>query len=276
MTTLDGKVAFITGAARGQGRSHALRLAEAGADIIAIDLCEPVASVAYDMPTEDDLNITAKLVEETGRHIVTAKGDVRDRPALQKVLDEGLSEFGRLDIVVANAGVMPTLGDRSRSDNAWHDAVDIMLTGVFLTVEVAVPHLVEQGTGGSIVIISSTAGLKGIPRHLSMLNAGTLGYHAAKHGVVGLMRAYANSLAEHSIRVNTIHPTGVNTPMVVNDAFMQWTMEEPGVAESMQNPLPIPLIEPLDVSNAVLWLCSDEARAVTGVTFPVDAGFNLR
>lgn len=274
--TLEGQVAFITGAARGQGRSHAVALAARGADIIAIDLCGPVESVAYDMSTEDDLATTAKLVEETDRRIFTAKADVRDRAALQQALDAGVAELGRLDIVIANAGIMPVLGDKARSDIAWHEAVDIMLTGVYHTCEVAIPRLIEQRRGGSIVITSSTAGLKGITDRASMLNAGMLGYHAAKHGVVGLMRAYANALAEHSIRVNTVHPTGVNTPMVVNEAFFNWAMEEPGVAENFQNALPIPMIEAEDVSDAVVWLCLPGARVMTGVALPVDAGFTLR
>lgn len=276
MPKLEGKVAFITGAARGQGRSHAVRLAEEGADIIALDLCGPVASVAYSMPTEDDLTETVKLVEDTGRQIVAIKADVRDRAAVQNALDRGLEQFGRVDIVLANAGIMPVLGELAQSDGAWHDAVDIMLTGVFLTVEVAVPHLIRQQSGGSIVITSSTAGLKGVPRERTLSTPGMLGYHAAKHGVVGLMRAYANSLAEHSIRVNTVHPTGVNTPMVVNEQFMQWAIDTPTVVESLQNPIPVQLIEPIDVSNAIAWLCSDDARYVTGVTLAVDAGFVLR
>jgi SDR family mycofactocin-dependent oxidoreductase len=276
MTNLEGQVAFITGAARGQGRSHAIRLAEEGADIIAIDLCEPIDSVAYEMPTEEDLADTAKLVQDTGRRIVTAKADVRDRAGLQRALDDGIAELGRLDIVVANAGVMPVLGEKARPDNAWHDAVNVMLTGVYYTCEVAIPTLIKQGTGGSIVITSSTAGLKGITARPSMLNAGMLGYHASKHGVVGLMRAYANALASESIRVNTVHPTGVNTPMVVNEAFLMWAMEEEGVVENFQNALPIPMIEPEDVSNAVAWLCMPASRAITGVALPVDAGFTLR
>lgn len=276
MGKLEGKVAFITGAARGQGRSHALRLAEEGADIIAVDLCEPVESVVYEMPDDAELAGTVKLVEDTGRRIVARKGDVRARGDLQHALNDGLSEFGRLDIVVANAGIMPVLGEPSRQDQAWLDAIDIMLTGVFLTVEVCLPTLVDQGEGGSIVLTSSTAGLKGLTRGRSVTTAGMLGYHASKHGVVGLMRAYANALAGDNIRVNSIHPTGVNTPMVANEPFVMWAMEEPDIAASFQNPLPVQLIEPIDVSNAIAWLCSDEGRYVTGMTMQIDAGFLVR
>ncbi|MGA8547711.1 MAG: mycofactocin-coupled SDR family oxidoreductase [Mycobacterium sp.] len=276
MKMFDGKVAFVTGAARGQGRSHAIRLAEEGANIIALDICAEVPSVAYDMPTEEDLDGTVKLVEDAGGKIAAFRGDVRDRATVQNAVATGIERFGRLDFVLANAGIMPVFGERAKPDNAWHDAIDIMLTGVFHTVECCADTLIEQGQGGSIVLTSSTAGLKGIPRTRAMSPAGMLGYHAAKHGVVGLMRVYANTLAPHSIRVNTVHPTGVNTPMVVNEAFVQWAAEDPLVGEIFQNALPIPLIEPVDISNAIVWLCSEQARYVTGVTLPVDAGFTMR
>jgi SDR family mycofactocin-dependent oxidoreductase len=276
MKKFEGKVAFITGAARGQGRSHALRFAEEGASIVALDLCDDVASVAYDMPTQDDLAGTVKLVEDTGAQIIAMRGDVRDSAGLDDAVAAGMDRFGRIDFVLANAGIMPVLGDKAKSNNAWHDAIDIMLTGVFNTVEACADRLIEQGEGGSIVITSSTAGVKGIPRTREMSPPGMLGYHAAKHGVLGLMKVYANSLAPHSIRVNAVVPTGVNTPMVVNEGFMQWAAEEPLVGEIFgQNRLPIALIEPLDVSNAMVWLCSAEARAVTGIALPVDAGFTL-
>jgi SDR family mycofactocin-dependent oxidoreductase len=272
MGRLDGKVAFITGAARGQGRSHAVRLAEEGADIIAIDLCEQFESVAYPMPTLDDLADTVKLVEDVGRGIIAKQADVRDRSGLQRVLDEGLAAFGHVDIVLANAGIMPVMGDMSRHDQAFFDAIDVMLTGVFLTIEVAIPPMVERGEGGSIVITSSTAGLKGLSKSRSVATAGMLGYHAAKHGVVGLMRAYANALASDRIRVNTVHPTGVNTLMVVNEAFGRYVAEHPEIVSALQNPLPVDLVDAVDVSNAIVWLCSDEGRYVTGVSLPVDAG----
>jgi SDR family mycofactocin-dependent oxidoreductase len=276
MNRLDGKVAFITGAGRGQGRSHAIRLAEEGADIIALDLCADMTSVPYPMATEDDLAHTVKLVEDAGGRIVAQTGDVRDRSAIESAIAAGVATFGRLDIVLPNAGIMPVMGEKSRPDTAWHEAIDVMLSGVYYTVECSADRMIEQGEGGSIVITSSTAGLKGLARSRSMATAGMLGYHAAKHGVVGLMHAYANALAPHSIRVNTVHPTGANTPMVVNEAFFQWAADEPLVAESMQNALPVALIEAVDVSNAIVWLCSEEARYVTGVTLPVDAGFTIR
>jgi SDR family mycofactocin-dependent oxidoreductase len=276
MGKLDGKVAFVTGAARGQGRSHAVRLAEEGADIIAVDLCDQIETVMYEMPTEADLAGTVKLVEDTGRRIVAGRGDVRERDVLARILGQGLAEFGRLDIVVANAGIMPVMGEPSAADAAWYDAINVMLTGVFLTIEVCLPTLIDQHNGGSIVITSSTAGLKGLAPNPRVATAGLLGYIAAKHGVVGLMRAYANALAADGIRVNTVHPTGVNTPMVVNEHFMNWATEEPDIGASFQNALPVQLVEPLDVSNAIAWLCSDDARYVTGVTLPVDAGFLVR
>jgi len=272
MGLLDGKVAFISGGARGQGRSHALRLAEEGADIITFDICEQLSSVAYAGATEDDLAETTKLVEERDRRIVARKADVRDLAAVQSVLEEGVSEFGRVDIVLANAGVMPIVGDQSQTAAAWHEAIDIMLTGVFHTCEAAIPHLIEQGQGGSIVITSSLAGLRAPMRTMDMKSNGMLGYFAAKHGVVGLMRAYANVLGPYSVRVNTIHPTGVNTPMVANPEFMAHATEHPGFMEAMRNALPVMMVESEDVSNAIVFLCSDAGRYISGVALPVDAG----
>ena len=272
MGLLDGKVAFISGGARGQGRSHALRLAEEGADIITFDLCAQPATTGYAGATEDDLAETAKLVEERDRRIVARKADVRDQSAVQAVLDEGVSEFGRVDIVLANAGIMSMIGEGSHRIEAWHESIDVMLTGVLYTCEAAIPHLIEQGEGGSIVITSSLAGLRAPMRTLDMKSLGALGYFAAKHGVVGLMRAYANALGPYSIRVNTVHPTGVNTPMVANPEFMAMAQEHPEWMEAMRNALPVPMIESEDVSNAILYLCSDAGRFITGVTMPVDAG----
>jgi SDR family mycofactocin-dependent oxidoreductase len=264
---LEGKVAFITGAARGQGRSHAVRLAEEGADIIAVDLCRQVESVAYPMSTPDDLAETAKEVESRDRRIVAVEADVRDDTALQAAFDRGVAELGPVDIVLANAGIAPMSLHETRQ--SWRDVIDINLTGVFHTVEVAIPSMIERGQGGSIVITSSTAGLTGIGGS----NPGGLGYTASKHGVVGLMRNYANELAPHSIRVNTVHPTGVRTPMVVNDFLMAAMAQNPSGGSSLENALPVDLVEPEDVSNAIIWLVSDEGRYVTGVTLPVDAGF---
>jgi SDR family mycofactocin-dependent oxidoreductase len=273
MGRLANKVAFITGAARGQGRAHAIRLAEEGADIIAFDLCQQMDSVAYPMSTRDDLDETVKLVEGAGRRIVAVQGDVRDRQALDAAVQSGVAELGRLDFVIPNAGILALFGDASQQPAGWHDSIDVMLSGVFHTVEAAKPVLLEQNQGGSIVITSSTAGLKGLGRGFDGLGTGSFGYAASKHGVVGLMRLYANAFAPHSIRVNTVHPTGVNSAMVVNEGFGEWVGEHPVMAESMQNAMPVDLVECSDIANAVAFLCSNEARYITGVALPVDAGF---
>jgi SDR family mycofactocin-dependent oxidoreductase len=270
MGRLDGKVAFITGAARGQGRSHAIRLAQEGCEIIGLDLCRQIDSVVYPMATPDDLAETVRMVEEQDHRMVAEQADVRDLDQLSAVLQKGLREFGRLDIVLANAGIAPMVGDPRMEAQAWLDAIDVMLTGVYYTLRATAPVLIEGGRGGSIVITSSTAGLKGF--FVGEITAGAMGYIAAKHGVVGLMRAYANALASHSIRVNTVHPTGVDTPMIVNEPFGEYVAEHPEAAAVFQNPMPVQLMDAYDVSNAIVWLCSDEARYVTGVALPVDAG----
>jgi SDR family mycofactocin-dependent oxidoreductase len=270
MGTLDGKVAFITGAARGQGRSHAVRLAAEGADIIAVDLCEQISTVAYPMATDDDLAETVKEVEALDRRIVARKADVRDRAGLQAAFDAGLAELGRCDIVLANAGIAP-IAVGAADPQEFVDVVDVNLTGVWNTVEVAKQALIEGGRGGAIVLTSSTAGLKGIAGD----TPGGAGYTAAKHGVVGLMRTYANTLAPHLIRVNSVHPTGVNTPMIVN-AVMEEFLASAGMENALTNALPVPMVEAVDISNAILWLVSDAARYVTGVTLPVDAGFTVK
>ena len=264
---LQGKVAFITGAARGQGRAHAVRLAADGADIIAVDLCEQIDSVPYPLATQADLAATVKLVEDTGARIVATRADVRDRQSLCAALQSGLDELGRLDIVVANAGIAPM----QSGDDGWHDVIDVNLTGVYHTIEVAVPVMAEQGTGGSIVLISSAAGLAGF----STPDAGSIGYAAAKHGLVGLMRVYANLLAKQNIRVNSIHPSGVETPMIKNEFIQQWLTqlsEESAPGLGGGNALPVEILQADDIANAVAWLVSDQARYITGVTLPVDAG----
>ena len=270
MGRLSGKVAFITGAARGQGRSHAVRLAEEGADIIAIDLCEQVATVEYSMSSKQDLEETQKMVETLGRRIVASVADVRDFDAVKEAVDHGVSELDRLDYVVANAGIMPTTGSLAREMQAWTDSIDIMLSGVFYTLQATVPHIIAGGDGGSIVITSSTSGLQGVCYDWEKISPGQVGYGAAKHGVVGLMRNYAKALGEHRIRVNSVHPMGVRTPMVVNEFFADVLDAAP--PGWMANAMQLDLVEPLDISNAIVWLCSDEARYVTGVTLPVDAG----
>jgi SDR family mycofactocin-dependent oxidoreductase len=266
---LEGRVAFITGAGRGQGRSHAIHLAQQGADIIAVDICKQIDSVPYPLATADDLAETARQVESLGRRIHAADADVRDRAGLQAAFDAGVAELGAVDIVLANAGILPLSVDPQPQE--WQDVLDVNLTGVYNTVEVAKPSLIEGGRGGAIVITSSTAGLDGVGGE----TPGGLGYTASKHGVVGLMRSYANQLAQYSIRVNTVHPTGVATPMVENDATMAFLELDPQLNKPL-NALPVPMIEAADVSNAVLFLVSDAGRYVTGVTLPVDAGFGTR
>jgi SDR family mycofactocin-dependent oxidoreductase len=272
MGKLEGKVAFITGAARGQGRSHAIRLAQEGADIIAIDICKQIDSVAYPMSTPGDLAETAKQVEALDRRIFTAQADVRDEAQLKQAFDQGTAEIGPVDIVLANAGIAPMGLPEREPHQAWQDVIDVNLTGVFNTVETAIPSMIERGQGGAIVLTSSTAGITGIGGP----TRGGLGYTASKHGVVGLMRSYANTLAQHRIRVNSVHPTGVNTPMVVNEVMQEFLAQDPQMSNAMANALPVDLVEPVDISNAIVWLVSDDARYVTGVTLPVDAGFTVK
>ncbi len=263
---VEGKVAFITGAARGQGRSHAIRLAQEGADIIAVDLCDTIPNVAYPSATEEDLAETVRQVEALDRRIVARKADVRDRAALQAVIDEGVAQFGKLDVVVANAGICVIAGWDQTTVDIWDQTISTNLTGVWNTVQLAAPHVIAAG-GGSIIMTSSAAGIKGLP----FLSA----YVAAKHGVVGLMRAYATELAEYSVRVNTIHPTGVNTPMAdpaTMAVFGPLIEAHPKLGATMQNLLPIDSTEPIDQSNAVLFLASDESRYVTSLELTVDAG----
>lgn len=275
---VEGKVAFITGAARGQGRSHAVRLAQEGADIIAVDVCKPVSS-SSEIPasTPDDLAQTADLVKGHNRRVVTAEVDVRDFEALRRAVDDGVEQLGRLDIIVANAGIGNggnTLDKTSERD--WQDMIDVNLSGVWKTVKAGVPHLLSGGRGGSIVLTSSVGGLKAYPH--------TGHYIAAKHGVVGLMRTFAVELGQHLIRVNSVHPTNVNTPMFMNEGTMKLfrpDLESPGpddlaVVARMMHVLPVGWVEPADISNAVLFLASDEARYITGLPVTVDAGSMLK
>lgn len=275
---VEGKVAFITGAARGQGRSHAVRLAEEGADIIAVDVCRRISS-NEDIPasTPEDLAETVELVKGLNRRIVAEEVDVRDYDALKAVVDSGVEQLGGLDIVVANAGIGnggATLDKTSEAD--WDDMIGVNLSGVWKTVKAAVPHLISGGNGGSIILTSSVGGLKAYPH--------TGHYIAAKHGVVGLMRTFAIELGQHSIRVNSVHPTNVNTPLFMNEGTMKLfrpDLENPGpddmaVVAQMMHVLPVGWVEPRDISNAVLFLASDEARYVTGLPMTVDAGSMLK
>jgi SDR family mycofactocin-dependent oxidoreductase len=268
-----GKVAFITGAARGQGRSHALRLAQEGADIIAVDLCGQIGTVPYPMASEADLAETVKEIEALDRRIVATQADVRDYAAVKAAVEDGVAQLGRLDIVAANAGIFSFGSLAELDDTTWQDMIDVNLTGVWHAAKAAIPHLRASG-GGSIILTSSTAGLMAIPQ---------IGhYTAAKHGVVGLMRTLALELAPDMIRVNSVHPTAVDTDMIQNSATYELFASDLPVAERTRevvgarfaelNALPIPWVEAVDISNAVLWLASDEARYVTGVTLPIDAG----
>jgi SDR family mycofactocin-dependent oxidoreductase len=270
---VEGKVAFITGAARGQGRSHAIRLAREGADIIAVDLAGQIGSVPYAMATPEDLAQTVKEVEALDRRIVASQADVRDYGAVKAALDDGVAQLGRLDIVSANAGIFSFGTLEELTETQWQDMLDVNLTGEWHAAKAAIPHLRAAG-GGSIILTSSAAGLKGFA------NVGH--YVSAKHGVVGLMRTLALELAPDMIRVNSLHPTSVNTDMLQNPPMYELFAPDLPAAERTKDvlvprfqelsALPIPWVEPVDISNAVLWLASDEARYVTGVTLPIDAG----
>ncbi len=266
MGKLDGKVAFITGAARGQGRSHAVRLAQEGADIIAVDLCRQMKVVGYPMSTPEDLEQTVEEVEAAGRRIVARQADVRDYAALQEAFDHGTAELGPVGIVVANAGIGP--GGQATDQEQWDDVIGVNLTGVWNTGRAAIPSMIDQGRGGAIVLTSSTGGLIGV----GVDHAGVLGYTAAKHGVIGLMRSWANYLAPHYIRVNSVAPTTVRTPMANNGDVSLIIKHVPAFAGSLTNAIPVDAVDPIDVSNAIAWLVCDEARYITGTVVPVDAG----
>jgi SDR family mycofactocin-dependent oxidoreductase len=276
MGSLDGKVAFITGAARGQGRSHAVKLAQEGADIICVDLCAQPETVTVPGATPEDLAETVRQVEALDRRIVAEICDVRDIDGLAAVVEAGVAELGRLDIVVANAAVWAvpetepeSLAERRR---VWQETLDINLSGQWNTLEATVPVLQRQGEGGAIVLTSSTAGLKSMPLNSVAQTA----YVAAKHGVVGLMRNFAVEQAPHNIRVNTVHPTSVATPMIMNAFVEEYVAKKPELADLMANLLDVPAVDPVDISNAILYLVSDSGRYVTGVTLPVDAGFLVK
>ncbi|WP_068268764.1 mycofactocin-coupled SDR family oxidoreductase [Aldersonia kunmingensis] len=273
MGQLEGKVALVTGAARGQGRSHAVRLAEEGADVIALDICADLATTSYHGSRIEDLDETARLVEKTGRRIHTAVADVRDLQSLENVVAEGIAELGRLDTVVANAGIFSSAPLHELSETQWSEMIDINLTGVWKTMRATIPTLIEQGDGGSIVLISSTGGLQGFPNFAH--------YVAAKHGVTGLARTASNELGQYRIRCNSIHPTSVLTDMIDHEAMYKLfrpDLENPThedfreACQTGMNVLPIPWLDPVDISNAVVWLASDAARHVTGIALPIDAG----
>lgn len=272
----EGKVVFITGVGRGQGREHAVRFAAEGAQIIGVDICEDLPECYYPLSTEADLAETVKQVEAAGGAMHAEKGDVRDLSRLREVVKAGVERFGRLDVIVANAGTYSPNPTQFLTSEQWDETIGVNLTGVFNTVRAGMKTMIQQNEGGAISITSSTAGLKGF--------YGCPAYNAAKHGVVGFMRSLALELAPNQIRVNTIHPTSVGTPMILNDVFpklVRSDVSDPGFDEAAeflrpQQPMDIPWLAPGDISDALLWLCSDEARYVTGVTLPVDAGALLK
>jgi SDR family mycofactocin-dependent oxidoreductase len=273
MGKLDGRVAFITGVARGQGRSHAVRLAEEGADIVGIDICAQIPEVPYPLSTQDDLDETVRLVEKTGRRMLGIKADVRDHGQVKAAFDAGVAEFGHIDTVLANAGVVLTHTAEKDAPKSWQVGIDVMLTGVWNTIQAAYPHLVEQGRGGSIVVTSSTAGLM----CLTSGNGGDDAYTAAKLAVTGLVKAYAGYLGQHNIRVAAIAPTGVNTTMVSgNPELFKMIESQPHMVNAMQNALPVEILEPGDISEVVLFLVSDAGRYVSGTTIVIDAGAMAR
>jgi SDR family mycofactocin-dependent oxidoreductase len=270
MGRLDGKVAVITGGARGQGRSHAIRLAEEGAQIVVSDLAEQLATVTYPMSTETDLAETVRLVEELDQRCVSIKADARDAEDCKAVADLAMAEFGRIDILSVNHGIA-TYGGIDTPEDRWDEMIDVNLKGVWQTVKAIAPHMVAAGNGGAITLTSSVAGLKAY--------YGTMAYSAAKHGVIGLMKNMAAELGPHMIRVNAICPATVNTPMVDNEATISlFTDGRPGTMEDVRFPsqamnlIPVPWVEARDISNALLWLSSDEARFVTGLAVTVDLG----
>ncbi|WP_043650793.1 mycofactocin-coupled SDR family oxidoreductase [Nocardia thailandica] len=275
MGRVSGKVALVTGAARGIGRAQAVRLAQEGADIVAVDLCGPVDTVVTPPATPQDLAETVRAVEETGARVVAATVDVRDGAALRETVDAAAADLGGLDIVCATAGISSSGAALDLTEAHWRTMIDVNLTGVWQTCKAATPHLIARD-GGSMILTSSIAGLRGL--------VGVAHYVAAKHGVVGLMRSLAKELAPHNVRVNSIHPTNVDTPMIQNDVvrgMFRPDRENPTRAEfaeaaRLMNMLPIPWVEPVDIANAALFLASDEARYITAVTLPVDAGSTQR
>lgn len=265
MGRLSGKVALITGAARGQGRAEAVRLAAEGADIIAIDIAGPITEyVKYKPATSDDLKQTARLVEDQDRRVAAYEADVRDYTALKQAVDAGIAELGRLDVVVANAGICNFGRVWELELDQWQSLIDTNLTGVFHTIKATVPTLIEGGRGGSVIITSSVAGLKGLP---------FLGhYAAAKHGITGLAKTLANELGEYDIRVNTIHPHGVRTGMGGDESLTE-TLAGGGTLGAMFIPaLPYEMVEPEDIANMVAFLASDEGKFITGSQMRVDLG----
>lgn len=269
MGELDNTVAVITGAARGQGRSHAVALAEQGADIIAVDICADIDLIPYPLATKSDLDETVQLVQAAGRRVVPVIADVRDLDELEAGVQAGIDDLGEVDIVIANAGVVAIGDTQTRAEPLFDAIVDTNLKGVWHTLLATVPSIIRKGKGGSVVLVSSSQGLIGRGGDGS---TAMFAYAASKHGVVGLMRSAANAYAPHKIRVNSVHPSGVATPMILNDFVINRMLENPNPAVSQMLLPDVPLVEPQDVTEAVLWLVSPRARFVTGITVPVDAG----
>lgn len=255
------------------GRSHAVRLAEEGADIVAVDLCADVETAPHPGAVSQDLAATVQLVEQLGRRVIARQADTRNLKELQSVVDEAIAEFGHIDVVCPNAGISSFGFAWELSEETWQEMIDVNLTGSWKTVKAVIPHMIERNEGGSIVFISSVSGLIGVP---TMAH-----YTASKHGVVGLMRALAVELAPYDIRVNCVNPGNVDTPMVNNDTMRKMYLPEdptPEAADNIMkgmNALPVGWLDPREISDAVLFLASDEARHITGITLPVDAGMMI-
>lgn len=286
-----GKVVLITGAARGQGRSHAVGFAQRGADVIAVDLPDrhptygrhdAALNQPYALGNKEDLLTTHGMVRECGRRMWISQVDVRDEERLYDEVAQAVLQFGRLDFVLANAGINPIATDRANTHAQFVACLDVMVEGVFNTIEAALPHLLTHGDGGAIVITSSTTGLKSQCPTYARHHAGLAGYTAAKHAVVGLMRHYATALAEKDIRVNTVHPAGVATDMVLNPAYDEWFGNQPtALHEALSTPLPVRdgpygLLPAQAVTDLVLHLCSHAGRYITGTTASVDAGYGAK
>lgn len=265
--SLQGRVAFITGAARGQGRSHAVRLAREGADIIALDICAPASpSVTYAPATRDDLDETARLVENEGRKILSREVDVRDDAALRDLVADGIEQFGRLDVVVANAGVLSWGRIWELTDEQWDTVIGVNLTGTWRTLRATVPAMIEAGNGGSVVVVSSSAGIKATP--------GNGHYSASKHGLTALTNTLAIELGEFGIRVNSIHPYSVDTPMIEPEAMMEIFAKHPSFVHSFP-PMPVQpngFMAADEVADVVAWLAGDGSGTLTGTQIPVDKG----
>jgi SDR family mycofactocin-dependent oxidoreductase len=274
MALLEDRVVFITGAARGQGRSHAVMCAEQGANIVGVDICADLDVVPYKLGSWEDLEETARLVEKTGQQMVVHPVDVRDKAALQAAFDDGVKQFGHIDTVIANAGVILSNTEERDADEALRLGIDIMLIGVWNTFQVAIPHLKERGQGGNLIATSSMAALL----ELTDGRGGSDAYLVSKLAVTGLVRAYANLLAPHRIRVNGVAPTNCATPMVLeNPALFKVIEENANLVNAMQTALPdFPMIEAKDVSNAILFLISEAGRSFTGSVLKVDAGMDIR